>query len=166
MLIGFACSDLVFMLYSSLYLQQQGRAVSIKPLYLSHCTSSALSRPLDEVMVCRQVNQSFRQVLIHIYIKQLASYLQPKCNTKTTFVWNQKKRELGIVIFEYQILKFQQDQCKNKIQTVSMLTWITSCRNKNIKCVYCYNKLPIIQKFTLLIHFWEHKLFWVWVLSW
>lgn len=56
MLIGFACSDLVFMLYSSLYLQQQGRAVSIKPLYLSHCTSSALSRPLDEVMVCRQVN--------------------------------------------------------------------------------------------------------------
>lgn len=88
MLIGFACSDFVFMLYSSLYLQQQGRAVSIKPLYLSHCTSSALSRPLDEVMVCRQVNQSFRQVLIHIYryIKQLASYLQPKCNTKTTFV--------------------------------------------------------------------------------
>lgn len=86
MFIGFACSDLVFMLYSSLYLQQQGRAVSIKPLYLSHCTSSALSRPLDEVMVCRQVNQSFRQVLIHIYIKQLASYLQPKCNTKTTFV--------------------------------------------------------------------------------
>lgn len=86
MLIGFACSDFVFMLYSSLYLQQQGRAVSIKPLYLSHCTSSALSRPLDEVMVCRQVNQSFRQVLIHIYIKQLASYLQSKCNTKTTFV--------------------------------------------------------------------------------
>lgn len=88
MLIGFACSDLVFMLYSSLYLQQPGRAVSIKPLYLSHCTSSALSRPLDEVMVCRQVNQSFRQVLIHIYryIKQLASYLQPKGNTKTTFV--------------------------------------------------------------------------------
>lgn len=77
MWISFACSDLVFMLYSSLFLQQQGRAVSIKPLYLSHCTSSAQSRPLDEVLGCRQVKQSskaalslFRQVFNHI--KQLS----------------------------------------------------------------------------------------------